>query len=495
MQQGTGLKIFLAITAAFLVGVIGYFTLFLIPQNYLTSESPVVNDENKLDSQQESLPAFLGYVSNEFGFSFNYPSDYKIVRDEKESDYHVIQLEKVEDGNVVTLRLRINSGRAFGTDAYYVDKYYILEEDDNGKVSIESENEVPIGKQREEAILRSSYETSNGNDLKWVFKYDDEAKGLEEEFEEILSSLVISSSVNLYESGSYKNEEFGIYVELPSEYQLVGELRGLKVAGLDSLVRFAFGQEKNFSSGYDGEMFIFIFEFPDISYRPGEQDKIIADIGKQFSDRKEERNNIKIDGISATRVVVSTNERENWESESIFLQYFEKLFWIHNGAIPQDTFKNFYESLEFERTIEASKKYTNDKECYEISYPISYFIDDEGVGASYDPNESDQAVIAQGVKIKINKIEGSHSDYIQGLIVKNLEAIDQGEGGRLLSASGKGEFRSNLILGSDSDSKSTIYIAEGIFDNVYHKAQVWNEDNDSLKVTRILNSFKSLACN
>ena len=46
MQQGKGLKFFLAITAVFLVGVIGYFTLFLIPQTFYSTDPEVQQSAN-----------------------------------------------------------------------------------------------------------------------------------------------------------------------------------------------------------------------------------------------------------------------------------------------------------------------------------------------------------------------------------------------------------------------------------------------------------------
>lgn len=74
-------------------------------------------------------------------------------------------------------------------------------------------------------------------------------------------------------------------------------------------------------------------------------DKLIADMGKQFTDRKVEKEKISVNGLSATKVVVTTATTPDWYHEQIFVSANSKIYTISNGAIKDDKFETFYKSI------------------------------------------------------------------------------------------------------------------------------------------------------
>jgi len=91
------------------------------------------------------------------------------------------------------------------------------------------------------------------------------------------------------------------------------------------------------------------------------KEKIIDEAGKQFSDRKQNTNNIDINGIQAIRLITTTSSIPDWYLETIIIEYGSNFVTISNGAINDTklqtllgvpkgtTFKDFYSTFKFTR--------------------------------------------------------------------------------------------------------------------------------------------------
>jgi len=85
--------------------------------------------------------------------------------------------------------------------------------------------------------------------------------------------------------------------------------------------------------------------------------KIVDDLGKQFPNRKQTINKIKVGNLNATQVVTTTPTIVDWYSETIIFEDADTIFTISNGAINDTnlqkmvgvpsgtTFKDFYSSF------------------------------------------------------------------------------------------------------------------------------------------------------
>ncbi len=85
--------------------------------------------------------------------------------------------------------------------------------------------------------------------------------------------------------------------------------------------------------------------------------KVIDDLGKQFPDRMQTINKIKVGGINASQVITTTPTMADWYLETIIFEDADTIFTVSNGAIkdsklqkmvgvPSGTvFKDFYSSF------------------------------------------------------------------------------------------------------------------------------------------------------
>jgi cytoskeletal protein RodZ len=88
-------------------------------------------------------------------------------------------------------------------------------------------------------------------------------------------------------------------------------------------------------------------------------DEIAEKIGSQFSDRKQEKQEITINGRPATKYITTTGQFEGWYLETIVIDHGNDYFVLANGAIndenlqktrgvaPGTTFEKFYSSFQF----------------------------------------------------------------------------------------------------------------------------------------------------
>lgn len=76
-------------------------------------------------------------------------------------------------------------------------------------------------------------------------------------------------------------------------------------------------------------------------------DKIIDGMGKQFADRKVQKEKIIINGLTATKATVTTATNPDWYSEIIIFSKDAKIYEVSNGAVKDDKFATFYNSISF----------------------------------------------------------------------------------------------------------------------------------------------------
>lgn len=111
----------------------------------------------------------------------------------------------------------------------------------------------------------------------------------------------------------------------------------------------SFGKIQNFSGhGYDGEFFVFAFDAGVNSSVIGDTasvDGIANSMGSQFKDRIETREQISLNGVPATLVQVTTSSAPSWEYVSVIIENDDRIYWIHNGAIPNELFYEFIQTF------------------------------------------------------------------------------------------------------------------------------------------------------
>lgn len=97
------------------------------------------------------------------------------------------------------------------------------------------------------------------------------------------------------------------------------------------------------------------------SYNPASTnvDSIINELGSQFSDRKQTKNKITINGAEAFQVITTTPSYPDWHLETIVAENPTRIISISNGAVndtnlqklmgvlPGTVFKDFYSTFKF----------------------------------------------------------------------------------------------------------------------------------------------------
>lgn len=74
-------------------------------------------------------------------------------------------------------------------------------------------------------------------------------------------------------------------------------------------------------------------------------DKIIDGMGDQFTDRQVQKEKITINGLTATKIIVTTASNPNWYYEQVIVSKSGKIYAVSNGAVKDDKFSTFYNSL------------------------------------------------------------------------------------------------------------------------------------------------------
>lgn len=74
-------------------------------------------------------------------------------------------------------------------------------------------------------------------------------------------------------------------------------------------------------------------------------EKLIAEIGQQFTDRQVQKDKITVSGLAATKVLVTTATIPEWHQETVFVTKDKTIYQISNGAVKDDKFETFYQSI------------------------------------------------------------------------------------------------------------------------------------------------------
>ncbi len=135
----------------------------------------------------------------------------------------------------------------------------------------------------------------------------------------------------------YRSKLYGFAITYPKDFQVLNTRSPLN--------DITFGREEIFKQGegYDGEFFVFVFDQSETTV-----EKLVSDMGRQFGkDRAEKRENIMVSAVPALKVTVTTATVPDWDYESVFIERGGKIYWMHNGAMKNDSFEAFYNSFTF----------------------------------------------------------------------------------------------------------------------------------------------------
>ena len=132
---------------------------------------------------------------------------------------------------------------------------------------------------------------------------------------------------------------YGFEIQYPPTWKIISEEGGGKAGYPGWVVSFGTGTFGN--EGYDGELFVFAYDKQTTNV-----EQYIKDMGRQFSDRQEKRENITLNGIPAVKVVVTTPSVPTWDYEAVIVQQQNHFYVMHNGAVRQESFTDFYKSFE-----------------------------------------------------------------------------------------------------------------------------------------------------
>jgi len=135
---------------------------------------------------------------------------------------------------------------------------------------------------------------------------------------------------------SYSNSTYGYSIKYPNDKGWVSEENGSSVG---------FGTPSSKSGGYIWGVEVWGAGIKDKNITNPED--LIALSGNQFSDRKEVRENITINGIPALLVIVTTKQVPDWVSNKVYIERNNKIYVISNGAINNSDFAVFYNSFKF----------------------------------------------------------------------------------------------------------------------------------------------------
>lgn len=175
-----------------------------------------------------------------------------------------------------------------------------------------------------------------------------EKTGTEPEFDQILSTFKFtekSANDNLTANWkTYTSPKFTFSIKYPSSIntsKLVGEWTFEEIPGSSTLGGgVGFGPPASKSGGWAWGVYV---------YGGAEEEKLIAEMGNQFSDRKEERKEITVNGLPATLVTVTTPQIKDWIYKAVFIQVKtpgqSTIYRIGNGAVDLPEFDSFVESF------------------------------------------------------------------------------------------------------------------------------------------------------
>ncbi|MDP2631385.1 MAG: hypothetical protein Q8P30_01295 [Candidatus Uhrbacteria bacterium] len=150
--------------------------------------------------------------------------------------------------------------------------------------------------------------------------------------------------------------DYGFEIQYPQDWRVILEIDSKTVDyPTDAVLKVSFGSEARGESSEgasDGEWFVSVYngDMPSKSIAG-----LITGTGTQFSDRAEKTENITINGIPAIKAVITTPSNPSWVYEAVLIEQEDRVFFITNGAIENDSFDEFYNSFKrVEQVVEES---------------------------------------------------------------------------------------------------------------------------------------------
>lgn len=133
------------------------------------------------------------------------------------------------------------------------------------------------------------------------------------------------------------NSEYGFTIKYPKKIDKYPESWQHEEYGTTDF-GVGFGTPSSKSGGYIWGVSVYV---------NGDMEALIKQMGSQFSDRKESRQDITINGVPALLVTVTTNQYPGWVSKNVYIQRNGRVYIIGNGAIGLSEFDLFYNSFQF----------------------------------------------------------------------------------------------------------------------------------------------------
>lgn len=337
----------------FMLGVLFIFGLSLIAAAYFMgqksndksiniSPTPVASNSQTYSDDTDDWKTYEGD-----GFSFKYPSVYKL-KEEKSSDNFYPNTSLIfNSDNSRSLRILIYNNK---NQNEYLEN--ICESDNctnatNIKVNSVNARKIinppfPISSElvvfeKNNKLFAASVEQPEENSSNEINKLS------KQNFFKILATFKFTdsnsqSTTNTSDWKTYENNKYNFSIKYPNT---INEIKGNwklseTVDTASKIESIGFGP----SGLGDYTWGIRIFSENSI-------DEIINSIGAQFSDRKVTRENIKVNNNDAILVKVTTKEVPDWISKTILIEKNGTIYAIENGAREINEFETFYKSFKF----------------------------------------------------------------------------------------------------------------------------------------------------
>jgi len=157
-------------------------------------------------------------------------------------------------------------------------------------------------------------------------------------FTTMLSTFKFTDSTDSISNwNTYSSTKFGFTIKYPKMISKYNESWQYEEIGLGSTgTMIGFGAPSSKSGGYIWGVGIFTDKTVE---------QLIKEQGQQFTDRKESRKNIVVNGKSALFVTVTTNQYPDWISKTVYVEQNGKIYVISNGAVEIPEFDYFYNSF------------------------------------------------------------------------------------------------------------------------------------------------------